>query len=64
MIVNIDTRDKGIVLNNLSIKYNGDDKTTLRYDVIMDLDDESAVKVGDAISKTELKEKLKKWGYN
>ena len=39
--VNIDIKDRGIVLNNLSIEYNGDDKTTLRYDVIMDLDDES-----------------------
>ncbi len=64
MTVNIDIKDRGIVLNNLSIEYNGDDKTTLRYDVIMDLDDESTIKLEDAISKTELKKKLSKWGYN
>lgn len=62
--VNIDIKDRGIVLNNLSIEYNGDDKTTLRYDVIMDLDDESTIKLGDVISKTELKKKLSKWEYN
>ena len=63
MIVNIDTKNKGIVLNNLSIKYNGDDKTTLRYDVVTDLKDTSSINIGDKISKGKLKDKLNKYGY-
>lgn len=63
MIVNVDTKDKGIVLNNLTIKYNGDDKTTLRYDVATDLKDQLSINVGDKMSKKELKEKLRKLGY-
>lgn len=63
MIVDIDTKDKGVILNNLSIKYNGDDKTTLRYDIETNLSSETAINTGDKISKVELKSKLSKYGY-
>lgn len=63
MVVNVDTKDKGIVLNNLTIQYNGDDKTTLRYDVITDLKDKTSINIGDKISKSKLKDKLSKLGY-
>lgn len=63
IIVNVDTKKEGIILNNLSIKYNGDDKTTLRYDVLTDLSDESSIKIGDKISKVELKNRLNKYGF-
>ncbi len=63
VIVEISTKDKGVILNNLSIKYNGEDKTTLRYDGVTDLKDETSIKINDAISKKEIKEKLKKIGY-
>ncbi len=64
MVVNIETNKKGIVLNNLSIRYNSeDDETTLRYDAILDLEDKSAISVGDEISKSELNKKLKSFDY-
>ncbi len=61
--ININTKSKGVILNNLSIKYNGDDKTTLRYDIETNLDNQSAIKIGDRTSKVELKSKLSKYGY-
>lgn len=63
LIVNINTKKSGIVLNNLSIKYNSDDKTTLRYDVETNLSSESSIRIEDKISKDKLKEKLRKYGY-
>lgn len=63
VVVNINTKEKGVVLNNLSIKYNGDDDTTLRYDIETDLKNESSINIGDKISKNQLKQKLKKYGY-
>ena len=63
VVVEINTKAKGVVLNNLSIKYNGEDKTTLRYDGVIDLKDKTSIKINDAISKKELTEKLKKIGY-
>lgn len=61
--VEINTKEKGIVLNNISIKYNGEDKTTLRYDGVTDLKDKTSIKINDKISKKELKSKLKEIGY-
>ncbi len=61
--ININTKSKGVILNNLSIKYNGDDKTTLRYDAVTDLNTPSGIKIGDKTSKVELKDKLRKYGY-
>lgn len=63
MVIDINTSKKGIILNNLNIRYNGDDETTLRYDAITDLSDLSAIKVDDEVSKGKLKEKLKDLGY-
>ncbi len=61
--VDVDTKEKGIVLNNLTIKYNGEDKTSLRYDIETDLKSESSINVGEKVSKKQLKKKLKKYGY-
>lgn len=63
ILVNVDTKKKGLVLNNLSIKYNGEDDTTLRYDIETDLKDKSSINIGDKISKGELKKKLNNLGY-
>ncbi len=63
IIVTINTSEDGVVLNNLTISYNGDDDTTLRYDAITDLNTESGIMIGDETSKIELKEKLSKFGY-
>lgn len=63
IVIDINTKDKGIILNNLTIKYNGDDKTTLRYDVETDLKNLSTINIGDKISKGELKDKLSRYGY-
>lgn len=63
MIVTINISEDGIVLNNLTISYNGDDDTTLRYDAITDLNAESVIMIGDNTSKVELKNKLSKFGY-
>lgn len=61
--VDINTKEKGVVLNNLTIKYNGEDDTTLRYDIETDLKSESSINVGEKVSKKQLKKKLKKYGY-
>ena len=62
--VNIDTTDKGIVLDNLIIKYNSeDDDTTLRFDVETDLDSEKAFKIGDEYKKADVKKTLTDMGY-
>ncbi|MDE6292320.1 MAG: hypothetical protein K2L98_01420 [Bacilli bacterium] len=63
IIVTINTSEDGVVLNNLTINYNGDDDTTLRYDAITDLNTESGIMIGDNTSKVELKDKLSKFGY-
>lgn len=61
--VKIDTKEKGINLNNLKIKYNGEDKTTLRYDAVTNLGDVSSIKVKENKTKKGLKEELKRLGY-
>ncbi len=63
IIITINTSKDGVVLDNLSISYNGDDKTTLRYDAVTDLNTPSGIKIGDKTSKVELKSKLSKYGY-
>lgn len=63
VVININTKKKGVVLNNLSIKYNGEDNTSLRYDIETDLKDKSSINIGDKISKGELKKKLNNLGY-
>lgn len=63
--ISFNTNKSGVILNNLNIVYNTDsDKTSLRYDVLNDLDnEETAFKVGDKYSKTNLKKEIKKLGY-
>lgn len=64
IIAVVDINKDGIILNNLTIKYNGQDDTTLRYDGVTDLNDETTIKINDEYSKDTLKEKLKDLGYS
>ena len=59
-------KESGIILNNLNVVYNNDtDDTSLRYDILSDIDnDENSFKVGDKYSKKELKNAIKKLGYS
>ena len=55
-------KEKGIVLDNLSIKRNSEvEDTSLRFDTINDLNGENAIKIGE--SSRGLKEKLSSMGY-
>lgn len=63
IIVNIDSKNKGVILNNLSIKYNGDNDTTLRYDAVTDLSDSSTIQAKENITKAALKKKVSDMGY-
>lgn len=60
-----ETKEKGIILNNLNIVYNNDnDDTSLRYDILSDVDnDQNSFKINDKYSKKELKQKINKLGY-
>lgn len=59
------TSKSGVVLNGVSIKNNSEyEDTSLRFDVSNDLEkDENAYKVGDKISKKELKKSVEKLGF-
>ena len=55
-------KEKGIVLDNLSIKRNSEvEDTSLRFDTINDLNGENGIKIGE--SSHVLKEKLSSMGY-
>ncbi|MCI8548160.1 MAG: hypothetical protein HFJ38_04660 [Bacilli bacterium] len=55
-------KEKGIVLDNLSIKRNSEvEDTSLRFDTINDLNKENVIKIGE--SSSGLKEKLSSMGY-
>ena len=55
-------KEKGIVLDNLSIKRNSEvEDTSLRFDTINDLNGENGIKIGE--SSRGLKEKLSSMGY-
>ena len=59
--VKYETTDKSIVPNALSINYNADDKTSLRYDI--DTNYDNGIQVGSKESKSDIKTMLKKAGY-
>ena len=60
--VSLTIKEKGIVLDNLSIKRNSEvEDTSLRFDTINDLNGENAIKIGE--SSRGLKEKLSSMGY-
>lgn len=63
IVANISTKREGIVLNNITIKQNGVEDTTLRYDAETDLKNENAINIKDKINKEELKNKIEKLGY-
>ncbi len=55
-------KEKGIVLDNLSIKRNSEvEDTSLRFDIINDLNGENVIKIGE--SSRGLREKLSSIGY-
>ena len=55
-------KEKGIILDNLSIKRNSEvEDTSLRFDIINDLNGENGIKIGE--SSRGLKEKLSSMGY-
>lgn len=63
--VKVNTNEKGIVLDNVTIKNNAkDEKTSLRFNILNDIEkDKNAIKVGDKYKKNELKKKITKLGY-
>lgn len=57
VIADASTKSSGIVLKNLSIKHNGKDETTLRYDAKTNLNDKDALNTGDKINIKDIEAK-------
>lgn len=62
--IKYDTKESGVILNNVLINDTQEDKTSMAYNIASNLDnDEPSFKVGDEYSRKDLKKKIEDLKY-